>query len=381
MRLFLGRDANGKRNYLNKTVHGNKKAAQKWLTKALRDKDLGVTIEPAQGTLNEFLDKWLKEAAKGKVRRKTYASYEYNLGRYIRPVLGLRPFAKIGPMEIQSLYNGLLESGLSARTIEYTNMMLKQAFRQAINWRLLIYNPCDGVRLPRKVRKEMQVFDADQSRRFLAACKSEKHGLLLEVAVTTGLRPSEYLALKWSDLDIGRQTASVNRSLDFLPGGGWEFNETKKPRSRRTIKLHSNIAHTLQEHKTRQDEEKRMAGENWTNFDLVFANEHGGPVDRHNLANRDFRRILANASLPQIRLYDLRHTFATLALAAGVPVKVVSEQLGHASAALTLDIYSHVLPHMQDEAVAKVEALLMGKAEPKHVKTGEQHTPGTLRLS
>jgi integrase len=379
VRVYVGRDENRKRKYLNKTIHGNKKVADRWLTKALRDKDLGVEIEPAQDTLNEFLDKWLDGAAKAKVRPKTFAGYQDMLKRYIRPNLGSRPIAKLGTLEIQTVYNKLSESGLSPRTIAYTHMILKQALKQAIQWRLLIHNPCEGVKPPRQIRKEMQVLNPGQARKFLTGCKDEKNGPVFELAMTTGLRPSEYLALKWSDVDLAKGTVSINRSIDILPGGGWAFDENKTGRSRRTVKLHSSVAQTLREHHARQGQEQLQVGEKWTDHNLVFTNEIGGPVDRHNLANRDFRRILADAGLPQIRLYDLRHTAATLALVAGVPVKVLSEQLGHASAVLTLDTYSHVLPHMQDDAAARVEALLAMDATRSDLKSSKRHTMGTQR--
>jgi integrase len=193
------------------------------------------------------------------------------------------------------------------------------------------------------------------------------------------MRPSEYCALKWADLDFWSGQLSVCRSLDFLPGGGWECSDNKTARSRRTIKLWASVAQTLRSHRTQQGLERDAAGESWQDHDFVFTNELGGPVNRNNLAKRNFRRVLKAADLPQIRLYDLRHTAATTALAAGVPVKVVSEMLGHASVAITLDIYSHVLPHMQDEAAQKMESLVLGGEPAVERKSGKRHTIGTQR--
>jgi len=377
VRVYLGRDANGKREYLNKTVHGTKKNAQEWLTATLRDRDIGVAVKPAQINLNAYLDQWLETAAKPKVRPKTFTGYQDVLRRYVRPKLGSKPLAKVTPLDIQTLYN---EMSVSPRTTQYTAMIVKQALEQARRWRMLIHNPCDGVKPPRNARKEMQVLTPEQARRFLAVARGDRHGVIFEVALTTGMRPSEYLALKWPDLDLEKGTASINRSIDFLPGGGWEFADNKTARSRRTIKLHSNAAQSLREHRRRQEEQRRQAGKSWADHDLVFTNDTGGPVDRHNLAQRHFRRILDAAGLPLVRLYDLRHTAATLGLVAGVQVKVISEMLGHASVALTLDTYSHVLPNMQEEAAAKVEALLMGE-EPKKGSAGaNRHTIRTQRV-
>lgn len=312
VRIYLGRDENGKRKYLNKTIHGTKKEAQAWLSATLRDRDLGVAVRPAQQTLNEYLDRWLESAAKARVRPKTFAGYQDVLRRYVRPELGGRPLSKITPVEIQALYNRLSESGLSPRTIQYTNMILKQAYKQAIQWRLLAFNPCDGVSLPRQVRHEMKVLSPDQARRFLAVARQDRYGPLFELALTTGLRPSEYAALKWSDLDLERGVVSINRSIEFLPGGGWRFAENKTNRSRRTVKLLPSVVRALAEHRVRQEAEREAAGERWADHGLVFTNETGGPLDRHNLARRNLRRILEAAGLPRIRLYDLRHTAATL---------------------------------------------------------------------
>jgi integrase len=173
------------------------------------------------------------------------------------------------------------------------------------------------------------------------------------------MRPSEYLGLKWQDIDWPRQTVSVVRSLRRL-NGRWCFADTKRSRSRRPIKLQrwvADILHDLNMSRTTTTTSNNPFPEG---IDLVFKTVSGHPVNADGLA-KHFRSILEAADLPRIRLYDLRHTAATLALAAGVSPKVVSEQLGHASTAFTLDTYAHVLPHMQDEAAAKVEAMLFGK--------------------
>jgi integrase len=380
VRVYIGRDAVGKRSYLNKTIHGTKKDAQQWLTTTLRDRDMGLSVQPRQGTLNDYLDRWLESVAKPKVRRKTFAGYKDTLALYVRPALGARPLAKLGPMEIQAQYEQMSESGLSPRTVQYTHMILNQALGQAVKWKMIFHNPCDTVSLPRQQRKEMAVLTPDQARRFIAASRQDRYSALFQLAVTTGMRPSEYCALKWPDLDLDKHTVTVNRSMDSRPGGGWEFAENKTGRSRRQIKLQGAVAEALREHRRLQEQEKAAAAGRWLDLDLVFTNEVGGPVDRHNLAQRNFRRILKTAGLPRVRLYDLRHTAATLALSAGVPIKVVSEMLGHTSTAFTMDVYCHVLPHMQEEAAQKVERLLMGDEPGRAPRPEKRHTIGTQRV-
>jgi len=186
--------------------------------------------------------------------------------------------------------------------------------------------------------------------------RGTRHGALFELALTTGLRPSEYLALKWEDIDFERGTLSVVRSLDAEPGGGYRLEETKTRNSRRVVKLLPGVLGSLVGHRQAQERQREEADERWNDPGVVFTNEVGGPLERHNLAHKQFRKIVAEAGLPRIRLYDLRHTTATLA--AGVPVKAVSEMRGHCGVALALDVYSHVLAHMQEDAARRMAALL-----------------------
>jgi integrase len=173
---------------------------------------------------------------------------------------------------------------------------------------------------------------------------------LFAVAMTTGMRPSEYLALAWNDIDLDRETISVFRSLEWRKGG-WQFADTKRSRSRRVVKLQAWVVSVLREHRAK---DRERSGD-----DLVFRAKRGGPIRESHFVQRYFKPLLETAGLPDIRLYDLRHTAATISLAAGVSPKVISEQLGHASVAFTLDVYSHVLPHMQDMAAERVQALII----------------------
>jgi integrase len=174
------------------------------------------------------------------------------------------------------------------------------------------------------------------------------------------MRPEEYLGLQWKDINFERGTVTVRRALVWRrKGGGWILEEPKTPQSRRTIPLPVSVLRSLTEHKRKQAEERLRAGTDYQNHDFVFAGEFGTPLLTSNIFRRHFKPILTTAKLPDsIRLYDLRHTCATLLLAAGENPKVVSERLGHASIVLTLDTYSHILPTMQQAATAKLESLL-----------------------
>jgi integrase len=275
---------------------------------------------------------------------------------HIRPTLGARPLGAINQFDIQTLYAQMLQRGLSPRTIEYTNAVLQSAFRQAVRWKMLAEDPCAGLDLPRVKQLEMQALSVDECKRFLAAARESEWFGLFALALTTGMRPSEYLALKWSDIDWQRGTVSVSRTIQHL-GSGWRFDDTKRKRSRRVVKLQSFVLAALDS--LRKAQVLTPESDPRAEHDLIF---HTGTRDplRQQTVKREFRRLLQVAGIRPVRLYDLRHTAATLAVAAGVSVKVISDQLGHASISFTLERYSHVLPSIQDEAAARVERILMG---------------------
>jgi integrase len=214
------------------------------------------------------------------------------------------------------------------------------------------------------MRKEMQALSPDEATRFLKEASKDRWAALFSLALSTGMRPEEYLGLQWKDIDFEKGTATVQRALVWLrnKGAGWIFSAPKTSRSRRSIPLPASVLRALQAHKRHQAEERLKVGAEYQNHDLVFASREGTPIMIRNLLRRHFKPILKRAKLPQtIRLYDLRHSCATLLLAANEHPKVVSERLGHASVILTLDTYSHVLPSMQQAATDKLESILFEK--------------------
>jgi integrase len=196
--------------------------------------------------------------------------------------------------------------------------ILSSALKQAIKWRMLTHNPASAVDLPRHERREMRAFSPEEAGRFLAAASGDRYGVLFASALTTGMRPEEYLSLQWGDLDLKTGITSVQRTLIWRrKGGGWCFGEPKTPRSRRTIPLPASVVRALAAHRRQQAEERLKAGSNYTQHDLVFATSEGGPLMLRNLIRRHFKPTLKRAGLPDsIRLYDLRHSCATLLLAA-----------------------------------------------------------------
>lgn len=361
VRIFIGRDSKGKRKYYNKTIRGSKKDAQKYLTAKLREMDLGVFVEPASIGLNDFLNNWLDENAKFKLRERTLENYKSLLNRHIRPKLGLKRLCDIQAYEIQKVYNGMKKDGFSPKTIRHAHNVLSSALKQAVKLQMLSNNPCDVCELPRQEKPEMKYFSPEETARFLKFAQNDKYYSVFLIAIETGMRPEEYLGLQWKDINFNNKTASVRRAVVVRKGGGFDFTEPKTKKSRRSIPISNSIIDALKKHRKSQLEERIKNAKRYENFDLVFASEIGTPLLHQNLTRRHFKPIRDAAGLPKIRLYDLRHTTATLLLSAGENPKVVSERLGHASIVLTLDTYSHVLPTMQETATNKIEKLMLGK--------------------
>lgn len=358
VRVYLGTDADGKRRYHNRTIRGTKKDALRYQTSILSDMDRGTFVEPSKETLNSYLDRWLEQSAAVRLRERTLTDYRELLRCHVRPLLGQKALSSITPLDVQAVYTNMLERGLSPRRVRYAHAVLRSALKQAVKWQLLANNPADYVDLPRQKRTEMHAMSKDEVIRFLRVAKEGPWYAFFLMALTTGMRAGELLALQWKDVDLNRGALQVNRSLT-RGKEGWRFDEPKTVKSRRRIKLGPTLVQALQLHRSRQAAQRLRVGIRYENLDLVFAAENGHPMDRHNLSNRHFKPLLDAAGLSKsIRLHDLRHTYATLLLAAGEHPKIVSEALGHASIQLTLDTYSHVLPDMQQSAVDKLEDML-----------------------
>jgi integrase len=356
VRIFLGRDANGKRHYHNHKVRGTKTDAQTWLNGALRRLDLGEPIEQTTELCSGFFERWLESAVKQRIRTRSYDLYKQRVHSYILPEIGKKRLAEVRPEDIQNFYAKLQKHGLRASTIRHIRGILSNAFKQAVRWQLLRQNPVAMTDPPMMTRSEMAALDRDQARLFLQAAEGERYYPVYALMLATGCRPGEVFGLKWSDIDWQAGTVTIRRALYWLrQGRGWEITEPKTDRSKRTIPLSVSVVKTLQAWKRSQAEDRLRAGSEWKNLDLVFTKLVGVPLDLETIRD-PFKAILKRAGLPtSIRIYDLRHSCATILMAEGENPKVVSERLGHSSVKTTLDLYSHVSPGMQNEASKKLE--------------------------
>jgi len=376
IRVYLGRDENGKTKHFNKRISGNKKTAQKFLNRKMMEHDTGTLIKPTAETLNTHLQEWLKIVAKTRVRPRTANNYDSLIKSHIKNGIGTKRLIDVKVLDVEKLYGKMIADNYSPKTVRHVHNVLSSAFEKAIDWEKLHANPCKRIKLPKLRRSEMKFFTQEEALRFLEAAKKDRYYALFLLALTTGMRPEEYLALKWSDVDFNRRVLYVKRVLIGLKGAGFVFDKPKTAKSERGIVLRETVINALKSHKMAQLKEIHDLKGAYDDRNLVFASTVGTPIQHRNLDRRHFKNIIKLANeqiaeenetkinkvplLPSIRLYDLRHTATTLMQIAGINLKVISEQLGHASSVLTLDTYSHVTPAMQEEGADRLERLMFG---------------------
>jgi integrase len=304
-----------------KSVYGRTKAeVVVKLRKVLSDLDSGVVFDAENLTLGEYLDRWLEGSVRGSVWHTTYRDYAGHVRNHIAPELGRLKLAKLTSAHVQALYRKKIDSGLSARTVNYIHATLHKALEQAVKWRLIPYNVSDGVTKPRQEKRETEALTIEQVFTFLKTAHKagDRFEALYAVAALTGMRPGELLALRWHDLvlDGPEPVARLRRSLSEGPDGP-VFKRTKTEKGR-SVSLLPEAVEALKRHRKRQAEERLKYSGLWKDHDLVFPSRTGTPMRWTNLTKRNFKPLLGKAGLPQtVRFYDLRHTFATWMLEQG----------------------------------------------------------------
>lgn len=343
-----------------KTIYGKtRKDVQDRLNEELRKLKQGLPVITERQTLKQFLEHWLENSVKPSVRPSTYHSYESEVRVHIVPRLGHIYLEKLTPQHIQAYLNERLKSKLSARTVAYHRSLLRMALGQAERWNLVSRNVATLVDPPRVEKFEIQPITPEQAQKFLNVIKGDRMEALFAVALSLGLRRGEALALRWDDIDFQTRTIRVCQSLQRI-NHKLEISEPKTKSSRRVLDLPDSLVSKLKEHRTRQLEDKLRAGEHWQETSLVFTTRLGTPIDPRGV-KRQLDALLKKAELPHYRVHDLRHFCASLLLAQGVPLKVVSDLLGHTRISITADLYTHVLPSMKREAMDLMDRILTAK--------------------
>lgn len=298
------------------------------------------------------------------MKATTWASYKAAIEDHVVPKLGTTLLRNLTAPQLNTLYTELLKcgrkdlkGGLSTRTVRYIHTILHRALEDAVRWGRLTRNPVAQADPPRQEKSDMKTWTADQTRHFLESVRSDRLYAVYLLAFTTGMRRGELLGLRWSDIDFEAARLSIQQTLVTV-GYKTLFTDPKTKKSRRSIALDTTTMTVLRSHRAQQAQEKLLLGPEYDANGLVFSSEHGKLLHPMSLSDM-FRRRAIQAGLPIIRFHDVRHTYASLALSAGVHPKVVSERLGHSSITITLDTYSHAVPALQEDAAAKVASLFL----------------------
>lgn len=339
-----------------KSFYGTtRQEAWRKLSAALKALQEGLPILGERQTISQFMSVWLASVTSS-LKPRSVQRYEELIRLHIVPEIGGIRLARLQPQDLQRLYASRLEAGRSAATVVQVHAVLHKALDGAVRMGLTTRNVADSVTRPRVSRREMMALSPEQARILLGVASGDPLEALYVVAITGGLRQGELLALKWRNVHFESGQLEVLATLQMTKTGP-ELRETKTAQSRRSVTLSRTALESLKRHRAAQAERRLMMGALWEDGDLVFTDDTGGPMNPDRV-RREFRRLVRDAGLPVMRFHDLRHSAATLMLGQGIHPKIVSEMLGHATVAITLDLYSHVTPTMQRQAADSLDAVL-----------------------
>lgn len=341
-----------------------KEVAQK-LKVALAALDSGTYIAPCKMTVGEWMDIWSKQYLGG-VKESTVAAYNATIRTHIKPGIGAIRLDALDTHLVQSFYNGLREptkdrDAVSPKTVKNVHGILHKALQQAVANGYIRFNPTNSCILPRVEKKELQPLDEAETKLFLDAVKGHRFELLFTFTLFSGLREGEALGLTWDRVDFMRGTILISKQLQKEKKAGGEFRlvSLKNDKPRR-ITPAPWVMQLLRDRKLQQYEHKEKAGAAWSNpMNLVFTNELGGNLIPQTVV-RHFKEIVASIGRPDARFHDLRHSYAVASLRSGDDIKTVQGNLGHATAAFTLDVYGHVTNQMQEASAVRMEAYIKG---------------------
>ena len=354
----------GKQIQRSVTGKAQKEVAEK-LRQITSEIDMGTYIEPSKMKLGEWLDIWAENYL-GDVKPYTIVSYKGVIRNHIKPALGNLPLEEIPPHVIQMFYNSLGKESkgkkpLCAKTVKNVHGVLHRALQQAVQNGYIRSNPTDACKLPRVVKKEFYPLDKTQMKQFLDAVAGHRYEILYTVTLFTGMREGEAIGLTWDCVDFEHGKLTVNKQLqrEKKTGAKYVFSTVKNGKTRVIVPAPW-VMQLLKKQKAQQAEWRLRAGSAWQQgdfADLVFTDELGHFLWIHNVY-RDFKEIVASIGLPQVRFHDLRHSYAIASIQAGDDIKTVQSNLGHATAAFTLDVYGHVTDQMKEASAERMESFI-----------------------
>jgi integrase len=366
------RSPDGHRHQGSKGGFKTKRAAEDHLKTIIGAKQSGTYVVPAKTTLGSYLtDSWLP-MQRQRLRDSTYHDYRLRIEQYILPTLGGIALQELDGPRIDRFYADLLDHGgrrrspLAPKTVRNVHVIIRKSLADATRKRLVSRNvalDADAPRVPGPGDREMGTWSPEELQTFLKGIADHRLAAAYVVAASTGMRRGEVLGLRWFDVDLVAMTVAVRQTIISV-GYKVMISDPKTARGRRTISLDAATAAVLRQHRARQEEERLARDVEYVDNDLVFAREDGRPV-HPDYFTQTFDRRVARLGLRRVRLHDLRHTYATLALRAGVDAKTVSARLGHATVGFTLDVYTKAVPQLDRDAAQKVAGLIFGDQPPQ----------------
>lgn len=360
-------DSSGKRKQKWVSGFATEKEAKKALAQKLVEINAGTYIEPNKESIKDFMEWWMT-SKKSKLRPGTVRAYNWLINTHIIPGIGHIQLSKLKPQQLESFYDQLLDNGLAPRSIKAAHNIIHSMLKKAQTFEIVSRNVAQLVETPKTSKPKMNVWEADHVMRFLETASQSRNYIVYVLALTTGMRMGELLALRWKNVNYNGDKANISVTETFSKSDhGYEFQDPKTKTSNRLIALPKDVTELLKAHRKEQLKEKLKNGHLYEDQDLIIATKIGTPVYPRNLS-RQWYNLLEKANVPAIRFHDLRHTHATLMLKQGIHVKIVSERLGHSNISVTLDTYSHVLPHMQEEAADAIGSLLFDKKSSKRAE-------------
>ena len=354
-RFTVGRDP-GTGKQVQRSVYGaTQKEVRKKLAQAVAAIDQGTYTVPSKLTVGGWLDIWTAEYLGG-VKPRTAELYKTSVNTYVRPALGALKLDTLNAHTIQSFYNSLSnDRGLSPKTVKNVHGIFHKALQQAVKIGYLRFHPSDACELPRVERKEMHPLDENDISHFVEAIKGHRFETVYLVTLFTGMRQGEVLGLKWENINFDSGKITVDHQLQKV-GGTFSFVSPKNGKGR-TITAAPFVLSVLKRHRAHQAEQQLKAGQLWQGEGLVFCNEVGHHL-YPNTVYDSFKRIAAKIGIPSARFHDLRHSYAVAAIRSGDDIKTVQGNLGHHTAAFTLDVYGHVTEQMQKDSAARMEGFI-----------------------
>ena len=327
------------------------------LTVLLRSQQRGLPVALGKQTVGQFLQRWLTECAKPKVRPLTYSSYSWIVNSHLVPCLGRIRLGRLAPEQIQAFLNDRLAANYTPRTVQHILATLRVVLKQAAKWDLVARNAASLVSSPSVKPLEVQPFTPEETEVFLSVIREDRLEGLYALSVAVGLRQGESRGLLWECIDFNKRSLQVRHTLQRVKGKGLVLAEPKTARSRRTLTIPQFAQDALLAHRARQEREKAMAGNRWKETGFVFTTTIGTPLDGPTVS-RQFRRLLEKAGFRPMRFHDLRHVCASLLLSQGTHPRLVMEMLGHSTISVTMNTYSHVIPALRNEVADQMDAAL-----------------------